>query len=79
MINLTTVKEKLESKLKSLEAEREKLVANLNAYAGAIETVKGLLADLEADAKEEVKTVIDIVETEAAKAARKLKLVQKAL
>ena len=49
MIDYTSVKEKLEAKLVTLNTEREKVIANLNAYAGAIETVQGLLKDLEED------------------------------
>lgn len=39
------MKEKLQAKLDSLVKEREGVLANLNAYNGAVEVLKQLIAD----------------------------------
>jgi len=44
---MTLTKEKLQTRITSLEKDREQLLANLNGCIGAIQIVKEMLADLD--------------------------------
>lgn len=48
-------KEKLEERLKGLEAQKNNLIASVNACEGGVLTVKGLLDELARDESKKVK------------------------